>query len=660
MAELLLELYTEEIPAMMQKAVEKGFEDIYNKALSAESIDYTHLKTYIGPRRITLHIDGLQEELEAQNIEIKGPKSTAPDSAIDGFCRSKGIGRDSLVIKGECYFYEKKIEARSLKSVLPKIIVENIGKYVWPKSMYWGDYKVKWVRPLLNILCILDGEILALEYAHLKANNKSFGHRFADYNAFEVKSFADYKEQLHTKHVILDRAERLELISTSIKKLEAKHNIQAFDEPKLLEEVAGLNEHINVLVGEIDKRFLHIPPEALVSSMKTHQKFFPCKDATNGFAPYFIFVSNVPGADNNEIIRGNEKVLSARLADALYFYEQDQKTPLKDRDLSKIVFHANIGTMQDKVGRLIHLAEYFDKGNEDLVRAASLCKSDLVSEMVGEFPELQGIMGDYYAKQEGENKEIALAIRDHYKPMGTDDLPKGLAAKLALIDKIDSLVGLMVAGERATGSKDPFALRRMALGIIRIILAEKLDVNLTAIVDLNYTSFATSSDIKPEIILFIEDRLKNYYKDTYDTQVIRAAIDLSLEDNILITDLKLRFLDEFSKSQSGLELIEVYRRVTNILSDEKFDKIDVTLFNNTHEKNLYNKLLGIIPNVKASIGSSDFSKAFNQILDLKTPLTSFFDNVMVNDNDPIIAQNRKAMLFELSNLFKQIAHFEYL
>jgi len=657
---LLLELYTEEIPAMMQKAVEKGFEDIYNKALSAESIDYTHLKTYIGPRRITLHIDGLQEELEAQNIEIKGPKSTAPDSAIDGFCRSKGIGRDSLVIKGECYFYEKKIEARSLKSVLPKIIVENIGKYVWPKSMYWGDYKVKWVRPLLNILCILDGEILALEYAHLKANNKSFGHRFADYNAFEVKSFADYKEQLHTKHVILDRAERLELISTSIKKLEAKHNIQAFDEPKLLEEVAGLNEHINVLVGEIDKRFLHIPPEALVSSMKTHQKFFPCKDATNGFAPYFIFVSNVPGADNNEIIRGNEKVLSARLADALYFYEQDQKTPLKDRDLSKIVFHANIGTMQDKVGRLIHLAEYFDKGNEDLVRAASLCKSDLVSEMVGEFPELQGIMGDYYAKQEGENKEIALAIRDHYKPMGTDDLPKGLAAKLALIDKIDSLVGLMVAGERATGSKDPFALRRMALGIIRIILAEKLDVNLTAIVDLNYTSFATSSDIKPEIILFIEDRLKNYYKDTYDTQVIRAAIDLSLEDNILITDLKLRFLDEFSKSQSGLELIEVYRRVTNILSDEKFDKIDVTLFNNTHEKNLYNKLLGIIPNVKASIGSSDFSKAFNQILDLKTPLTSFFDNVMVNDNDPIIAQNRKAMLFELSNLFKQIAHFEYL
>lgn len=659
MAELLLELYIEEIPALMQKNAEICYKDIYAAAFKAASIAYDSLDVYIGPRRITLHVAGLPDKLEAQNIEVKGPKISAPDQALEGFCRSNGISKDDLIQKDGCYFYEKKIAAKPLTDILPDLLSAGIVKYVWPKSMHWGDYKIKFVRPLLNILCIFDGKVLDMEYGHLKANNKSYGHRFASYKAIEVLSFKDYQDKLSKANVVLDRNERLKIIQDGIGALEQRHNIKAFEESRLLEEVAGLNEHVNVLAGRINEKFMHIPAEALVSSMKAHQKYFPCRDKAGDFAPYFIFVSNVPTSDDADIVDGNEKVLSARLSDALYFFEQDQKTKLKARDLSKIVFHANIGTMQDKVERIVKIADYLDKGNKNLLQAASICKSDLVTEMVGEFPELQGIMGYYYAKLEGAGEEVAVAIRDHYKPMGGDDLPSGLSAKLALADKIDSLVGLMIAGERATGSKDPFALRRMALGIIKIILAEKMDIKLVGFIS-RHCEELSSTATQLDIINFIQDRLRNHYKEEYGPDLVKAGIDLSLEDNLLITDSKMQALKEFANSSEGEELMMIYRRITNILEDKDYGKMDATLLGANEEKNLYNKMLELIPKVENHLKSNHFNKALKEILELKKPLADFFDNVIVNDDNPKIAMNRKSILQSLSRLFKQIAHFEYI
>lgn len=658
MSELLLELYVEEIPALMQKAAEAGYRDIFSKAFFDASITFEFLDVYIGPRRITIHASGLPKKLDAKTEEVKGPKIGAPDRAIEGFCSSNNISKEDLIEKDGCYYYERKIEVKPLNNVLPMIITESIGKYVWPKSMNWGNYKIKFVRPLLNILCLFDKEVLDLEFGHLKSNNKTFGHRFASYKAFEIKSFEEYQNTLEKEHVILSRDKRLELIKDGISKIEKEHNIKAFDEPRLLEEVAGLNESVKVLIGRIDEKFMHIPAEALVSSMKAHQKYFPCMDDKGQFAPYFIFVTNVLASDASEIVDGNEKVLSARLADALYFYNHDQKTLLKNRDLSKILFHAELGTIKDKVERLVSLSSYLDKENKDLANAALICKSDLMTEMVGEFPELQGIMGSYYAGLEGYNKEICEAIRDHYKPMGGDDLPIGLAAKLALLDKIDSLVSLMVAGEKATGSKDPFALRRMALGIIKIILDQKMEIKLGDIIS-RHCSELDRKDTH-DIINFIQDRLKNYYKDEFGPDIVKAGIDLGSEDNLLIIDAKLNALKSFADSSEGADLLAIYRRANNILKGQSFGEVDSSLLKKAQEKNLYNNMLEIEPKVQEYIKSNEFESALKEILKLKNTLSEFFDEIIVNDDDPKIAKNRKSILYELSSMFKQIAHFEYM
>lgn len=661
MSELLLELYIEEIPALMQKNAQMGYKEIYSKAL--EDIPYDRLNTYIGARRIALHISGLPKEVAGQNIEVKGPKTSAPKGAIEGFCRANNTSIDNLTIKElkdeKYYFFEQNTEAKPIKDILPKILADKIGKYIWPKSMYWNDHKIKFVRPLLNILCILDGEVLDVEYGHLKSNNKSFGHRFASYNAFEVSSFEDYKSNLEKNYVILDRDERVQVIENSIQKIEEKYNIKIQKDSKLLEEAAGLNEHINLLIGKIDHKFLSLPAEALITSMKVHQKFFSSKTKNGEFAPYFIFVSNVPTNDPSAIIAGNEKVLYARLSDALYFYEQDLKTSLEHRlsSLSGVIFHANIGTMEDKYKRLVELAKYLDSSNHKLAKAAMLCKADLTSEMVKEFPELQGIMGYYYALHENLDQEISESIRDHYL---SENIDNQFSAKIALIDKLDSLTGLMIAGVRATGSKDPYALRRAALSIIKIITQHKLEIDLPALVRFAASLFDQKEIILTEILSFIEDRIKNHLKDNYSHELIKACLDLESDKNILIILAKLDLLKDFVSSKEGEELIVIYKRASNIISGNQDSKVDASLFSANEEKSLYNKILEIEPQVKNSLKSNGFKEALHILLSIKSALSVFFDKVIVNDDNPKIANNRKAILKLLSNLFKQIAHFEHL
>lgn len=669
MSELILELYTEEIPAFMQKKAEEAYYNIFTKAFELEEIMYQHLEMHVAARRVVLHATGLPPKTIAKHIELKGPKVGAPEVAIEGFCKTNNISKNDLVIKSikdqECYVYESVKPEIELTKILPSVLEKAISEYIWPKSMNWGSYEMRWVRPMLNIMCIFDAQILDFSYFHLKANNQSFGHRFTNHDAFTISSWDEYIAGLAKHHVILDREERLKIITHEISIIESEKNLLVDVDPKLLEEVAGLVEYPSILIGRIPEKFMHVPNEILSLAMRTHQRYFTTRTKDGEFAPYFVFASNLPNAGVG-VAEGNEKVLSARLADAAYFYTQDQKIPLKNRldKLKEVVFHAKLGSIYDKSERLVKLCEYLKPNDLALAKAALLCKCDLVTEAVVEFPELQGIMGSYYAKLEGVSDEVTFAIRNHYLPLGNnDDVPSKYAAYLALADKMDSLVGLMFAGERATGSKDPYALRRYALGIIKIILKNHIEgISTRRFVEYSFGLYGPQNEaLTQEILSFIEDRLRHYLKEEYDPNVIAAAIDFSLDDDLCMIEKKISALHNFTRSMKGDLLLQLYRRVNNILGAEHIDaKIDVSKFKTLEEKNLYNTINDISPKVADAVVRKNFEDVFNLLGILEGSIGQFFDNVLVNDDDHFIAQNRKALLVSISRLFSQIARFENL
>lgn len=663
-SELLLELFSEEIPALMQKNAEEGYLNIFTKIFEENEI-FAKVQVFAGPRRITLHATHLPKVTLPKEEEIKGPSIDAPEAAINGFCKAHNVSKLELstkLINNQLYYFLiKKTEEREIKEILPEIIVEAINKYSWAKSMFWGDYKIKWIRPLRNILCIFDGEILPLQFGHLTANNITYGHRLTDNKKLEITNFEDYRNKLLENHVILERTKREEIIKTGLLELANFHDLTIKEDARLIEEVVGLTEFPVVLLGKIPQKFLELPKEVLISSMRTHQKYFCLFDKAGNFAPYFLFVSNGRFANSELIVQGNEKVLSARLSDAVYFYKQDISKTLESNldKLLAVTFHAKLGNLKEKIDRIIKICDYIAPNNKDLITAAKICKSDLVSEMVGEFPDLQGIMGYYYAKHEELNEEVATAIRDHYKPQGlSDNVPSGNAALLGLADKIDSLVGLMIAGEAPTGSGDPYALRRQALGIIRIILENKLELQLTDLISFSISLYKDSSDKDKDLIIsFIEERIKFYFKNNYDISLINAVLDLNLVD----TKFKLDALKEFLAEDTGKELLNAYKRANNIISDQKITGlVDASLFSTQPEKELFEVMQKISLQVTDSISDKDYNKALNLLSSLLTPITSFFDNVLVNDPDSKIAGNRLLLLQDICNFFDKIAKFNRL
>ncbi|XVN41031.1 MAG: glycine--tRNA ligase subunit beta [Rickettsia endosymbiont of Argas persicus] len=664
MSELLLELFSEEIPAFMQKDAEEGYLNIFTKIFKENEI-FAKFLVFSGPRRITLHATYLPKVTLPKELEIKGPSTDTLEAAINGFCKAHNVSKlelnTKLINNHLYYFYIKKIEEKQIKEILPEIIVEAINKYNWAKSMFWGDYKIKWARPLRNILCIFDSEILPLQFGHLTANNVTFGHRLLDNKKLEVKDFEDYKSKLLENSVILERLKREEIIKTGLLEQANAYNLTVKEDTRLIEEVAGLSEFPVVLCGTISQKFLELPKEVLISSMRTHQKYFCLFDKQGNFAPYFLFVSNGKFANSELVVQGNEKVLSARLSDALYFYKQDISKTLESNleKLTAVTFHTKLGSLKEKVERITQICEYIAPNNSDLITAARLCKSDLVSEMVGEFPELQGIVGYYYAKHEGLNEEIATAIRDHYKPQGIiDSVPIGNAALLAVTDKLDSLVGLMIAGEAPSGSGDPYALRRQVFGIIRIIIENKLDINLEDLINFSLKLFKNTSNKDRDLIIsFFEERAKFYFKNEYDISLINAVLDL----NFANIKFKLDALKEFLEKEDGKQLLNAYKRASNILGNQNINgMVDTRLFNTQPEKELFEVTQKILPQITDSISSKDYSKALNLLQSLSTPITSFFDNVLVNDPDPKIAENRLLLLQDICRLFHKIAKFNRL
>ncbi|GAB4162787.1 MAG: glycine--tRNA ligase subunit beta [Rickettsiaceae bacterium] len=670
MSELLLELFSEEIPAMMQQKAAQGYKEIFTNYFKEKKINFVSVDVYVGPRRVAIHAAGVSPSIEANVTEIKGPKTSAPIQAIEGFCQSNKISQDELKTKeinGVGYFiFEQKASQQLTKDILTKDLPNLISAYVWPKSMYWGDYKIRWVRPLKNIMCLFDGNVLSFEYGHLKANNESYGHRFMGASApFKVSGFVEYKQKLLENFVLLDQEERKEYIIQESQKIASKMGLLIKNDPELIEEVTGLVEYPQILVGKVDKKFLSVPSEVLVSSMRSHQKYFSLFDQKGNFAPYFLFVSNIVSTDPDVVVNGNEKVLSARLSDALYFYNQDLKTPMEHRvnKLDKVVFHAKLGSLKDKVLRLADIVSFLSPGNEELKKAALLCKNDIVSEVVGEFPNLQGVMGYYYAKAESMSEDLSVAIRDHYKPQGaSDECPSGGSAILALADKIDSLCGLMLAGERASGSKDPYALRRQALGVIRIILENRLEINIVELVDFVLGKYQAELDgIKKLILEFLEERLRHFLKDNYSHELIAATLNFAREPSLVEIQAKLQSLKEFLSSSNGNDLLVAYKRASNIASTaDSVQKVDESLLSGVDEKALYEFIKDYTPKIESAIRVKDYDNSLKMLAGMKAPISSFFDNVMVKVEDKAVAANRLALLLQVKQIFNQIADFDEL
>jgi glycyl-tRNA synthetase beta chain len=665
MADLLIELFSEEIPARMQGAAAKDLDRIVSGALAEKGLKAEGSKALAGSRRLALSLTGLPVKQPDVHEERKGPRVGAPEKAIEGFLRSAGVKleecRKQNDGKGEFYVAVIERKGRTTAEVLAEILPEAFAKLPWPKSMRFPGSEVRWVRPLHSIIALFDGKIVPFEFAGVKSGNITRGHRFLSKGEVKVADFADYLAKLMEQHVVVDGEKRKAIVLNDAREQAASIGCELIDDIGLLEEVSGLAEWPHVLIGTIEDQFMDVPPEILQTSMRTHQKYFSLRDhATGKMANKFVVVSNMAAADGGkEIVAGNERVLRARLSDAKFFWDGDRKHSLESRveALKGIVFHAKLGTQYERVERIKALAgEIAAKIGADVEkakRAALLCKADLTSGVVGEFPELQGIMGGYYAQHDGEDAEVASAIRDHYKPLGpTDSVPTApVSIAVALADKTDQLTGFFAVGEKPTGSTDPFALRRAALGVIRIILENELRLSLGFVGD--------------DVLSFLADRLKVALKEKgirYD--LIDAVFSLGGEDDLVRLVARVEALQSFIASEGGKNLLAGYKRAANILkAEEKKDKtsfdgaVETTQLNLPEEKELFIDLKAAAQAIKGKLEAESFVDAMRTMSRLRKPVDAFFDKVTVNDKDPALRANRLKLLSTLRSTLHLVADF---
>ena len=683
MAEFLLEALSEEIPARMQKRAAEEFSQIFTSELEKVGLAYKSAKHFVTPRRIAVSIDGLPLQQSTVVEERRGPRVDAPAAALDGFMRSNNISRDQIeereTKKGRFYFVEIETKGKLTKEVLPAIIETSVKKFAWPKSMRWGSNSFRWVRPLHSILAVFEAEVLhgELDLGHDKLvfTNMTRGHRCCGVEKISVDNFADYQDKLRKSRVIIDRNERKRLIQEQAQKLADAKKLRLREDEALLEEVAGLVEWPNILMGSIDEEFMKVPSEALISAMRSHQKYFSLETLDGSLAPYFITVSNMPSDSNRDatIIAGNAKVLRARLSDARFFWDQDLKSKLDERvpALSKINFFDKLGSLGDKSKRLQKLVPTICEfigldGVDRAVKAARLAKADLSTMMVNEFPELQGVMGGYYASADGEPPEVCRAISGHYAPLGpTDACPSELLTiTISIADKIDTLVGFFAINEKPTGSKDPFALRRAALGIIRTILENKLRIPLKQLISKSLDEYPHLTDSN-ELLDFINERLKVYLRASgVQPDLIAANFEAGKEDDLYRLIMRVKALEELLASDDGANLLIANRRAANIVSIEaKKDKSDFLgipdpkVFELEEERALFAVLTELEKQVGELIIKEDFQGAIKALANLRLPLDNYFENVIVNSENNNIRQNRLKTLALVGKIMNQVADF---
>jgi len=680
MATVFLELNCEEIPARMQAKAIADLERLFKDALAAGGFAPQSSRTAVSPRHMALEIDGLISQQPDKSEERRGPRIDAPDKAIDGFCAGAGVSRSELIEKdtGKGVFFFAQITQKgvSLSERLPEITQEILAQFPWPKSQRWGRSRMSWVRPLHRVNLLLDSAPLAGSLnlgggMSIDFGSETEGHPFYTDTLIALSDFDSYVRDLKTAYVLVDSAERRDLISEQAAEKAAAAGLSLRADEGLLSEVSGLVEWPNVLLGRIDDAFMQLPPEVLVTSMRVHQKFFALNDAEGNIAPYFMTVANRKADAETDalIIAGNERVLRARLSDAAFFFETDQQQRLEAYlpNLEQVAFYEGLGTVADKSARLQKLVPSIAdtiSGCDGAAakRAAMLCKADLITGMVGEFPELQGLMGSYYAASSGEVESVSAAISDHYRPAGPSDrLPatkEGLA--LSLADKIDTLVGFFGVGAKPTGSKDPYALRRAALSILRIL--DEADIALP--LDKLFAEAAAlhgfdSADT--DLPRFMTDRLVVRLRDAglaHDT--VSASVR---EGDITQIDVQVKrayALDTVLATETGAALIAGFRRAANILAAE--EKKSGSIIDNTvseallsadEEKALYASLQAL----SKTSSTSDLSNAMQGLADLRAPIDAFFEAIIVNAEDADLRANRLALLSQVRNAMMQIADF---
>jgi len=707
MSDLLLELFSEEIPARMQAQAAKDLERLVVGALSDRGLLFEGVKAFAGPRRLTLAVAGLPAKQPDVSEEKKGPRVGAPDQAIKGFLRSAGVRLEDCETrsdaKGEFYVAVINLKGRATADVIAEFLPDVLAKLPWPKSMRWPQGRVmvsggaligrmgfntatpnepptfapvRWVRPLHSILCTLDGEVVSFTFAGVTSGNRTRGHRFLSSGEIEVKRFEDYAKKLHAAHVVLDAQERKAIIFEGVKSAAFVHGLEMIPDEGLLDEVAGLAEWPVVLIGAIEDQFMDVPPEILQTAMRTHQKYFSLRDpATGKFANRFALVANMVAEDGGkQIVAGNERVLRARLSDAKFFWDQDRKTQLEDRvaALAGIVFHAKLGTQYERVERIEALAgEIAAQIGADVKkakRAARLAKADLTSGVVGEFPELQGVMGRYYALNDGEDAEVADAVRDHYKPQGPNDplSTSRVSWSVALADKLDTLVGMFANGERPTGSGDPYALRRAALGIIRISIEKDLRFSIKEMCDWAATPFkAATTSVSDDLLPFFADRLKVALRDKGARHdLIDAVFSLGNEFDLVRLRNRVEALQAFLKTDDGANLLAGYKRAANILkAEEKKDgkayigEVEEGQLAEPAERALFAALSVARAATMPALAAEDFAGAMRTMAGLRAPVDAFFDKVKVNADDPKVRANRLNLLASLRATLLQVADF---
>ena len=645
----------------MQVQAARDLERMARERLAEQGFLPEAMTAFAGSRRLTLVIEGLPEAQADRTEERKGPRVGSPDKAMEGFLRSTGLTMDQLVDQDGVWFAKIERKGRPTPEIVAEMVEAIVRNFPWPKSMTWGRGTLRWVRPLKRIVCLFDGAVVPVSIDGIESGDVTEGHRFmGKAEPFRVKDFDTYRDGLAAHFVVLDVEERKARILDAARTLCFARNLELVEDEGLLNEVAGLAEWPTPVLGDMDPDFLDLPPEVIRTSMRTHQKYFAVRDpATGGLAPHFITVANIQAADGGAAIAaGNAKVLSARLSDARFFWDEDRKLRLEDRleKLKGVTFHAKLGAMSDRVARITDLARSLaprvGADPDAAAQAARLAKADLVTGMVGEFPELQGLMGGYYAQAEGLSADVAAAIRDHYKPQGPGDaLPEGpVGAALALADKLDSLTGFFGIDEKPTGSRDPYALRRSALGVIRIVLERGIRLPLRDLAG-------------DDLVAFFADRLKVLLRDQGRRHDLVDAVFALGDDDLVRIVARVEALDGFLTTEDGANLLAGYKRATNILKAEEkkgamptgpaiaMDGAPAA------ELALVQALAGVEPAVAQALAAEDFVAAMQALAGLRGPVDAFFEQVLVNAEDPAERDNRLRLLSQVRDAMGRVADF---
>jgi glycyl-tRNA synthetase beta chain len=674
MPDLLLEFLSEEIPARMQARAAEDLRKLVTDRLVAAGLVYEGAKAFATPRRLALSVHGIPARQPDIKDEKKGPRVGAPENAIAGFLKAAGLNsiKDAKIQpdkKGDFYVAVIEKQGRTAIEVIAAIIPDVVQTFPWPKSMRWGSGRLNWVRPLHSIIATFGPEteepdVVRFSVGGLAAGDETRGHRFMAPAPLKVRHFDDYMAKLEKAKVVLDPARRADIILADAKNLAFAQGFELVEDQGLLAEVAGLVEWPVTLMGSFDKAFLAIPEEVIRATIRNNQKCFVLRDPqTAKLVNKFILIANEEATDGGKaIVAGNERVIRARLSDAKFFYETDLKTRLEDRlpKFAQIVFHEKLGTQAERIARIMALAgKLAPLVGADVAkteRAAQLCKTDLLTDVVGEFPELQGLMGRYYAEAQGEDEAVAHASEDHYKPKGPDDLVPSdpVSIAVALADKIDTLTGFWKIDEKPTGSKDPYALRRAALGVIRIVLDNSLRLRLTKI-----------SGVSADLLSFFADRLKVQLREQGARHdLVDAVFALEGQDDLLMIVRRVEALGKFLDTDDGKNLLAGYKRATNIIRiEEKKDKREYTgvpdakRYQLPEEKALAEGIDVARKEASAAIGKEDFAGAMRATTKLRPRVDAFFDKVTVNVDDKALRENRLKLLNEIREATRTVGDF---